>query len=192
MKQGGFSRGRVALDDGMAIVSGSEAGRLGPRVEDERLVAFLSARAGEDEAAARAATPGPWRWGDWSATFGTPELERDTLERSPEHGPFPAPVRLRGVESDAVLRLQDSLEIDPDQEASALHIALHDPARVLREVAAKRRRLEDYRQAARACRSARPGQGPPLLAYRDACYRAVLADAAIWDGHPDYEHRWKM
>ncbi len=105
----------------MAIVSGSEAGRLGPRVEDERLVAFLSARIGEDEAA-RAATPG----------------------------------------------------------------------RVLREVAAKRRRLEDYRQAARACRSARPGQGPPLLAYRDACYRAVLADAAIWDGHPDYEHRWKL
>lgn len=182
----------MALDDGMAIVSGSEAGRLGPRVEDERLVAFLSARAGEDEAAARAATPGPWRWGDWSATFGTPELERGTLERSPEHGPFPAPVRLRGVESDAVLRLQDSLEIDPDQEASALHIALHDPGRVLREVAAKRRRLEDYRQAARACRSARPGQGPPLLAYRDACYRAVLADAAIWDGHPDYEHRWKL
>jgi len=122
----------------------------GPRAEDERLVAFLGARTGEDEAAAEELAP-----------FWAPSSEAVLLDRP-----------LTGIE--------------------VRHIARHDPARELREVAAKRRRLEDYRQAARACRAARPGMGPPLLAYRDACYRAVLADAAIWDGHPDYEHRWKL
>jgi hypothetical protein len=60
------------------------------------------------------------------------------------------------------------------------HIARHDPARVLREVEAKRKIL-----AAR---------GAAIGAY-DAGYDAALqfamgALAVIWDDHPDYDPAW--
>lgn len=47
----------------------------------------------------RAATPGPWRWGDWRAEFGTEErpdlLDRRTLERHPSAGDCVPIVRRR-------------------------------------------------------------------------------------------------
>src|SRR6266851_9644248 len=73
------------------------------------LVVFLNARLRDDEAAARAAAPGPWRGrdaGSWSEV---------------------APAKGTGPEA-----------------ADTEHIARHDPARVLREVAAKRAILEFY------------------------------------------------
>ena len=92
------------------------------------LAAWLREAITERLELAQKATPGPWRWGDWSATFGTPEMERNALEHSPGHGPFPNPER-RDIEAIGVLRLQDSLECDdrPEREASALFIAANDP-----------------------------------------------------------------
>ena len=153
----------------------SEAARLGPRLEDERLVRFVTARTGEDEAAAKSATPGPW------TDTGRRDVFVEQLATS------------AGTPADD-LHLIAEMERCPEHEdrrrSDAVHIARHDPARVLREVEAKRRRLEDYRTAARDCRA-----GPAFhsrATYRDACYRAVLADAAVWDEHEDYEHRWKL
>jgi hypothetical protein len=72
-------------------------------------------------------TPPPWRWGDWSVTFGKPEQQRWHLERSPDHGAFPAPARRRDVDADEILPgLEDPIEYYPELEANAEFIA-HAP-----------------------------------------------------------------
>jgi hypothetical protein len=59
---------------------------------------------------------------------------------------------------------------------AAEHIARHDPARALREVAAGRAHLAAYQASVRSV-----GEGLSRTA------RAVVeADAAIWSDHPDY------
>lgn len=143
---------------------------LRPRIEDERLVAFMTARIGEDEEAAHKAASADRRFG------GRP------------HWAAPG----RGIVADATDPDWCVVDLGPCIEDGALaeHIVRHDPARVLREVASKRRRLEDYRLAARAART-RPGF-PGADRLRDGCYGAVLADAAVYAGHPDYAHRWKL
>lgn len=67
-----------------------------------------------------------------------------------------------------------------------------DPARVLREVEAKRRILDDYRITAGACRRM---TGPELdtpgyramCAGRDAFRSACASLAKAWSDHPDYQ-----
>jgi hypothetical protein len=93
----------------------------------------------ETERVARAATPGPWRWGDWSATFGTLEQDPYVLERAPGLGPFPA---LRHRDNDAEQVLYTEPGVDHDEAANRTHIALHDPERELRMVAAHRKILD--------------------------------------------------
>lgn len=159
----------------------------------DNLIAFIKARLEEDEAAAKKAVPGPWRWADWTAMFGTLEQERNTLEHSPGSPPFPA-VAERDRETTRVLRLEDPLEIDPDQEASAEHIARHDPARVLREVEAKRAIVAAHQ----------PGSsgGPCSVCIADRrswqddwcpdpwpC-ETVRKLVSIWSDHPAYRAEW--
>ena len=162
------------------------------------LVAFLRARLDEDEQAARAATPGPWRWGDWSTTFGTVEQRRRTLEHAPERGPFPA-VATRDSSSRQVLpSLEDSLEMAGDREpyeANAAHIARHDPARVLAEVDAKRaivdalgiaeRNTADMRRMATEYRFVQVAESA-----QDALLYAVRLLALPYADHPDYRAEW--
>ncbi|WP_435601336.1 DUF6221 family protein [Streptomyces sp. C10-9-1] len=88
------------------------------------LVAFLRARYDEDEQEARAATPGPWRWRQEHGEPWEPE-EGGWLDYSGEY--------ISGADDSGTL-------FGPGMtpHADAVHIARHDPARVLREIDAKR------------------------------------------------------
>ena len=88
------------------------------------LVEFLRARLDEDEQAARAASPGPWRaesgyeGDEWA--IKSPVSTADSFPSGDVAGP--------GYEGGGVWSRGD-----------AEHIARHDPARALREIKAKRR-----------------------------------------------------
>jgi Family of unknown function (DUF6221) len=73
---------------------------------------------------------------------------------------------------------------------AAEHIARHDPARVLREVAAKRVVMDWWQRS-----DPEPGRAPsPTYEnWRKSLpgYRLVLAVAAVYSGHPDYRAEWK-
>lgn len=67
----------------------------------------------------------------------------------------------------------------------AHHIARHDPARVLREVEAKRRIIAEHE----------PGQDP--CDAHDAMFETVPCDtlmelAAVYADHPDYREDWRV
>jgi hypothetical protein len=81
------------------------------------------------EKLARAATPGPWRWGDWACMFGYRENLEGVLrlERNPTH-PGPEPyVRQRGDGATSVLILEEP----PDRAIDAEYIATVSPDVVL-------------------------------------------------------------
>lgn len=68
--------------------------------------------------------------------------------------------------------------------AVAAHIARHDPARVLREVEAKRKILNSWVSAATADRYS---AGPePIDHFQDGLEHALRLLATAWSDHPDY------
>lgn len=85
------------------------------------LAAWLRAQLDEDERVARVASPGPWR------------VDSETYAEA-----------IYGASDEAVIaggRWGGEASVF-DSTADAIHIARHDPARVLAEVAAKRKILE--------------------------------------------------
>ena len=68
----------------------------------------------------------------------------------------------------------------------AAHAARHDPARVLREVAAKRAILAEYLRLA----GIEPDDYPEDPAAVAASERDVRILAAVWSDHPDYRREW--
>ena len=142
------------------------------------LVDFLAARLDEDEQAARAAS-GPrsiWpRW-DLSEWYGLEEPSSLIGRGSPNHplgGGHFTPVAL--------------------DTAIAVHIARQDPARELREVAAKRSHIERWREVDTwIAEDDRPTIiRNELLSVRRA-YMLVLADdAQAYADHPDYREEWR-
>jgi hypothetical protein len=81
------------------------------------------ARLLEIETLCEAATPGPWRWGDWRTDFGLLESEfRLTLEHNPTHGAAPDPVQ-RDRRDDAVCRRVLAAEDEIANPADATFIA---------------------------------------------------------------------
>ena len=147
------------------------------------LAAFQRARLDEDEAGARLAAR---KGGTW--TQGDP-----------------------GQGSCAITSLGGTVVYDegrPDEHQAA-HIARHDPARVLREVAAMRERLALYLDAketlAVALRKA-PPEDDPAAAHSyvrerinvnqasgrfAALEMSVRLDAMVYSDHPDYDPSWK-
>ena len=150
------------------------------------LVAFLRARVDEDEQVAREATRGPWRVANveyGAAIVNGPDVMQDggrdwaTGERLQVLRPLS--VIPPDVDYGSVVELAD-----------AAHIARHDPARVLREVEAKRRTVEihyDYRGVCPTCFSLRnqPAQREPY-----PCDTLMLL-ALPYADHPDYRDEWK-
>jgi hypothetical protein len=137
----------------------------------DELLAFLRARLDEDEQAARDAM--------WCEDAGTWRTE-------------PTPYGTRGAAQRWYI--EDSLEdgvvshVDPqasDDEGVARHIVRHDPARVLREVEAKRRLLEQFRlrgdSVRRTVQPATGGVWDDLL----RMFALPYAD------HNDYREKWR-
>ena len=131
------------------------------------LIAFVRARLYEDEAAAKVAAnvAGP----EWTWKTGVDDFDEVTDYVMSKGGAHLIDT-MGGVESEAP------------------HVARHDPARVLREVKAKRAILAAYAPVAK-----NDGRGEPEYAFgwADGLGMAVRALAAIWDGHPDFRPEWK-
>jgi hypothetical protein len=143
------------------------------------LADFINDRLDEDEAAARACadSSGNLLWRD--------HLVQASGDRTIRTDPGARPVaRIRLVDSQAY----DGRTLDPD--ACAAHIARHDPARALREVAAKRAILAEHAEDGHWCR--RPADTGWVV--YEAGERVVktfpcgtVRDlAAVWSDHPDY------
>lgn len=103
------------------------------------LLEFIEARLGDVEALALAATPGPWRYNPNKQWL--PHADKTTRDVA-------ALVGYRGDEFVGAGPLAATVGVavtgpadDPQSMADARFIARHDPARVLREVEAKRRLL---------------------------------------------------
>ena len=93
------------------------------------------------------------------------------------------------AEEEGVYRYpDDELIHSADRKADARHIALHDPARVLREVAADRKILAEYERIQLSA-AAYPSQGNAAALI--AVQAVVKIRAEVFDGHPDYGEDWR-
>jgi hypothetical protein len=150
-------------------------------VTDE-LVAFVDARLDEDEAAARAATPGPWR------AITSTELEelrnREPVdEKDEDPRPWTRPVMS-----------EDESRSDGDR----VHIARHDPVRALREVEAKRAIITAVWQYEAqidgewgCCHNATEIAAGYCPEHRPDEIGVLRHLAAVYRDHPDYRPGWK-
>jgi Family of unknown function (DUF6221) len=137
------------------------------------LIAFLRARLEEDAAAAQA-TAGP----DWLED-GSPSLTVFTRQQS--EGDRPG---VRGI-------AWCSNGYDDDR-ANMVHIARHDPARVLREVEAKRAAVTRCELVLAAFADPAAGSWPDVSRRERSHAGATLcALAAVYADHPDYRQEWK-
>lgn len=135
------------------------------------LVEFLRARLDEDEAAAQAATGEHWIFNRGSFAEAILDEEGTAVVAGGRWGDE-APV----------------FETDQD----ALHIARHDPARVLAEVEAKRGLLRAHEKwcGGRCEQKADPlaGGGETFDA---AHFWALKVMATVYADHPDYDPAWR-
>ena len=114
-------------------------------------------------AKARAATAGPWRWGDWSARFGTAESVECmlTLERNLTRGDDPTPYKCTRADGrHQVLSVEASDAFGNNGENDKAYIAAASPSVILALIA-RLRAAEAYIDAAEHCRHCRHcGEGP--------------------------------
>jgi len=158
--------------------------------QTQTLADFLLARIAEDEAAARAADPSPWQYGDVESVAGGSLYDRDVMIAS----------MLYDAEGEAagVRRTRPTWQAD----ANGAHIARHDPARVLAECEAKRRIVEahtpvDYSplgmESPNACHICGIDAGMGDWEYAKDSYPCLTlrALALPYAGHPDYREGWR-
>ena len=128
------------------------------------LAAFLLARIGEDEAAARAASEGPW-FQDGTAIRGQPRLY------APSAGP--------------------TLVVTHTWSTEAAHILRHDPVRVLREAEAKRKIIGEYDEFRAEVNRPDEHAGAGVTTGAKELRFAVRCLAAIYADHAEYEAEWR-
>jgi len=142
------------------------------------LTDFLEARLAEDEVAARAASPGGWHYGDVESVAGGMLYDES---RTIAHLVY----EQRDDHDGSIVRHMLSAEAD----ANGHHIARHDPARVLADVAAKRRMLElRYSWNLHAERAPDLDLLTVQVATADAIIRGF---AAAYAEHPDFREEWR-
>ncbi|MGQ5576738.1 DUF6221 family protein [Streptomyces sp. ECR3.8] len=135
----------------------------------DELVRWLGVQLDEDERISRAATPGPWRdEGGYVTDVGPDGLPRVQVT---DHG------------------TQDGEpeEDDPQGRADSAHIARHDPARVLREIDAKRQLLARYEEL-RAASKEQGLIGDVTEEYQDFLLRLL---ALPYADRPGYKESWR-
>lgn len=167
------------------------------------LVEFIAARLDDDERIARAAVddrangePEHWRWE--CAHDDTPldvDLAIASNDEYLEHECH-AGVGLRSVvDYPSSAGMYGHLVIDGEEvrPQDARHIARHDPAQVLAEVAAKRAIAAEHAQGHDSiwCRRCDPAGGDAFTD-GDASYpcKTLRLMAAMYAGHPDYDQGW--
>lgn len=135
------------------------------------LVAFLKARLDEDEQAARSAAPGPWTYQDIESVGGGRICDPTVAIANVDWDVEQVDPRIR--------RFRPAAEADGTGE----HIARHDPARVLAEVAAKRMIVDCWQTAQINVRVDRDDYSKGYA----AAFERVLRDMArVYSRHPDY------
>ena len=135
---------------------------------DRSLLDFVLARLDEDEATARAADV---KQGDpeWYATH---HIAGHTVRSRRDNRPIARVEDLAGDDNEDVTGILDG-------RAASEHIARHDPARVLREVEAKRELLEASAESVDS--GGAEGAWSALI---------LATVAAIYADHPDYDPEW--
>jgi hypothetical protein len=139
-----------------------------------QVVEFLIARLGEDEAAAKAATPGPWK--------------AEPIHYGPNSG---EPDWSITAEKRTVIWGEESLE----RAGDAAHIARHDPVRAIADVAAKRMIMRVHHPYVcgpwpHACQGCpHSGTDDPYTEHVDQC-PVLRALACVYSDHADYDQEW--
>lgn len=128
------------------------------------LVQWLRAQLDEDERIARAATAGPWS-----------RMGRRVLDPSPPSDRLGIGMAVGHAAADA------------DFNETADHIVRHDPARVLREIDADRKLLDQYAEvAANDVDEVEYAHG-----WANALGLAVRLRASVYAGRPGYREEWR-
>ncbi|MGW0783695.1 DUF6221 family protein [Streptomyces sp. NPDC002913] len=135
------------------------------------LIAFLQARLDEQEAAAAAAGGTSESWQAWGTGIYSAASADDDVPPLVTTGP-----EVGGSDEDA---------------ARAAHIALHDPAQVLREVEATRGLLRQYIAPETGERPTDALGRYVTSTQRMAVEMAVRHLAQAHAGHPDYQPEWR-
>lgn len=132
---------------------------------------FLNARLNEDEATAKACPLALWH-----VSIPPPYLNL-------------APRLCGNVNEHFSWHLAESVGLHDPFGASLIHAARHDPARVLREVEAKRKILTEYTRVVELRKSYPEGYDPNDYhgLYESGLEEVVTHLAAVYADHPDYQ-----
>lgn len=179
-----------------------------PMADDEALVAFLEQRLAEDERWALAASasyhsdepytvPGGmhWTWGvgpNWTPVDVDPTMSyvgEDDLDNAGRLTlvtveTFPC-LGMRPLQGRVLAYVEDVRTGDGG------HIVRHDPARVLRDVQAKRALIRRYKTASDAVESAFGQSRPAVKLCRAHFWVALRLLAEVWAEHPDFREEWR-
>lgn len=138
----------------------------------DALVKFLWARVDEDEQVARATAPPPATSADLAWKAG---------DKFPADNGWCVYAPNKGI-------------VDDLDEADAHHIARHDPARVLREVEAQRRIIDEHKPYALDAHDRHGAMvGCAVCEHADTPYpcRTLRLLTLPYAGHPDYLPEWR-
>ncbi|MFE5790620.1 DUF6221 family protein [Rhodococcus erythropolis] len=132
-----------------------------------RIVEFLEARLVEDEVMAHEAAQ--HLSGIWTFDNGEADARRQELAKGGRFGAHPS---VGGITSGCRYNAESEMK----------HIARHDPARVLREVSAKRIVMATIRR--------RIEQGWGYHYNEDMLADDLAPLVIVYSDHPDYQHEW--